>query len=131
MNGAKKSQPVLRKIRSSKLFVLTVINLAVFSECILSKNRFCANARLLKPSALADAYLYALIIPVLPFALVERVRLHEDDVQRWIGILLAAYGAGLLVASRESSSFLSFVPRCFVLLMMLDFSNRSMARGSG
>ena len=45
--------------------------------------------------------MYALIIPVLPFALVERVQIHHDDVQQWIGILLAAYGAGLLVGSRK------------------------------
>ena len=49
----------------------------------------------------ADAYMYALIIPVLPFALVERVQIHKDEVQQWIGILLAAYGAGLLLGSRK------------------------------
>lgn len=45
--------------------------------------------------------MYALIIPVLPFALIERVQIHQDEVQQWIGILLAAYGAGLLVGSRK------------------------------
>ena len=74
----------LIELRSSKLFVYTVINLAVF----------------------IDAYLYGLIIPVLPFALVERVRIHPDEVQRWIGLLLAAYGAGLIIGARESN-FLS------------------------
>ena len=59
----------------------------------------------------ADAYLYALIIPVLPFALVERVQLREEDVQQWIGILLAAYGAGLLIGSRKLSLLLGFVFR--------------------
>ena len=72
----------LTELRSSKLFVYTVINLAVFT----------------------DAYLYGLIIPVLPFALVERVKLHPDEVQRWIGLLLAAYGAGLIIGARESHS---------------------------
>lgn len=67
-----------RKIRSSKLFIYTVINLAVF----------------------IDAYIYGLIIPVLPFALVERVNLPEREVQQWIGILLGAYGAGLIVGAR-------------------------------
>ena len=67
-------------IRSSKYFVYTVINLAVFT----------------------DAYVYGLIIPVLPFALVERLQLHEDEVQRWIGILLAAFGGGLIIGARES-----------------------------
>ena len=70
----------LIELRSSKLFVYTVINLAVFT----------------------DAYLYGLIIPVLPFALIERVKLHPDEVQRWISLLLAAYGAGLIIGARES-----------------------------
>ena len=69
----------LRKFRSSKLFTLIGINLAIFT----------------------DAYLYGVIVPVLPFALVERVRLNESEVQRWIGILLASYGAGVLVGSRK------------------------------
>ena len=73
---------LLTELRSSKLFVYTVINLAVFT----------------------DAYLYGLIIPVLPFALVERVKLRPDEVQRWIGLLLAAYGAGLIIGARESYS---------------------------
>lgn len=84
MDDAKQSQPFLSKIRSSKAFILTVVNLAVFT----------------------DAYLYALIIPVLPFALVERLHFQDDDdVQRWIGILLAAYGAGLLVGSPIAAWF--------------------------
>ena len=73
----------LRKIRSSKLFIYTVVNLAVF----------------------IDAYIYGLIIPVLPFALEERVHLHGNEVQQWIGILLAVYGAGLILASRTSPAF--------------------------
>ena len=73
----------LTELRSSKLYIYTVINLAVFT----------------------DAYLYGLIIPVLPFALVERVKLQQDEVQRWIGLLLAAYGAGLIIGARESCLF--------------------------
>ena len=68
--------------RSSKIFIYIVVNLAVFT----------------------DSYIYGLIIPVLPFALVERVDVPEHEVQQWIGILLAAYGAGLIVGSRESNS---------------------------
>lgn len=72
-------RPLLFTLRSSKLFTCIVINLAVFT----------------------DAYLYGLIIPVLPFALVERVHIPHENVQRWIGILLAAYGGGLIVGSRR------------------------------
>ena len=74
------SKPLLFDFRCSKFFIYTVVDLAVFT----------------------DAYIYGLIIPVLPFALVERVHLHEDEVQRWIGFLLAAYGAGLIVGARKS-----------------------------
>ena len=101
MDGAKDVRLLLRKVRSSKAFVLTVINLAVFS--LYPVLQFI-QWEILTPSASADAYLYALIIPVLPFALVERVQLHQDEVQLWIGILLAAYGAGLLLGSRKSRS---------------------------
>lgn len=73
-------KPSLHEIRSSRLFIYIVIDLAVFT----------------------DAYLYGLIIPILPFALIERVNLREDEVQKWIGILVAAYGAGLIIGSRES-----------------------------
>ena len=76
------SQTVLspfQQYRSSKWFIYLVINIAVFT----------------------DAYLYGLIIPVLPFALTEHVHVPLDEVQRWIGILLGSYGAGLLFASRE------------------------------
>ena len=69
--------------RSSRIFIYIVVNLAVFT----------------------DSYIYGLIIPVLPFALVERVNVSENEVQQWIGILLAAYGAGLIVGSREWNHF--------------------------
>ena len=67
----------IQKLRSSKFFIYVVINVAVFT----------------------DAYLYGLIIPVLPFALTEYVNLSQSEVQTWIGILLGAYGAGLLIGS--------------------------------
>ena len=73
------SSRFLGNFRSSKVFTYIVVNLAVY----------------------IDAYIYGLIIPVLPFALIERVSLPEDEVQQWIGILLAAYGAGLIIGSRR------------------------------
>lgn len=62
--------------RSSNIFIACVINLAVIT----------------------DSYLYSLLIPVFPFALTEIIHVPRDDVQWWIGALLAAYGAGLLLA---------------------------------
>ena len=63
--------------RSSTWFIYTVVNLACFT----------------------DAYLYGLVIPVFPFALTEYVGVSPPDVQKWIGILVGSYGAGLLVGS--------------------------------
>ena len=80
MHNDESSKPFLLGFRSSKFFVYIVINLAVFT----------------------DAYLYGLIIPILPFALIEKVHLRDDEVQRWIGLLLAAYGAGLIIGARKS-----------------------------
>ena len=73
--------------RSSKLYVYLVVNLAVFT----------------------DAYFYGVIIPVLPFALNEVIKVEPDDIQWWIGALLAAYGAGLLVGSRKCSVSETFI----------------------
>ena len=79
MHNFDNTKSSLHDLRSSKLFIYTVVNLAVFT----------------------DSYLYGLIIPVLPFALVDLIHLDGSNVQRWIGILLGAYGAGLIIGSRE------------------------------
>ncbi|KAF1986342.1 MFS general substrate transporter [Aulographum hederae CBS 113979] len=68
---------VLRKVRSSKAFVIVVVCVAVFT----------------------DIFLYGLIVPMLPFALAERVGLSGNDIQRWNSILLASYGASILLGS--------------------------------
>lgn len=47
---------------------------------------------------IADALLYSFIIPVLPFVLKDRFGLDDDDVQRHLSILLAAY-AGVCALS--------------------------------
>ena len=78
MADSKVLDRLLSTVRSSRLFIYAVVNLAVFT----------------------DAYIYGLIIPVLPFALVERVNLPGSGVQQWIGILLGAYGAGLIIGAR-------------------------------
>jgi MFS family permease len=43
--------------------------------------------------------LYGIIVPVVPFALLERVNVSNSDVQHWVSILLAVYSVGLLVGS--------------------------------
>lgn len=69
--------PPLLKHRSSRWFILTTICTAVFT----------------------DIFLYGIIVPVIPFALTKRARVAEEDVQHWVSVLLAVYGAALLAAA--------------------------------
>ncbi|TDZ26285.1 putative MFS-type transporter [Colletotrichum orbiculare MAFF 240422] len=46
-----------------------------------------------------DVFLYGVIVPVVPFALESRLSIAQDKVQFWVSILLAVYGAALLVSS--------------------------------
>ncbi|KAI9829429.1 MAG: hypothetical protein M1819_006366 [Sarea resinae] len=71
------SPPPLLKYRSAKWFILATVNTAVFT----------------------DIFLYGLIVPVIPFALTDRAGVPPHEVQHWVSILLAVYGAALLVAS--------------------------------
>ncbi|KAI4171968.1 MAG: hypothetical protein LQ343_003877 [Gyalolechia ehrenbergii] len=69
--------PPLLAHRSSRWFILTTICTAVFT----------------------DIFLYGIIVPVIPFALTKRARIAEDDVQHWVSVLLAVYGAALLASA--------------------------------
>ena len=62
---------------------------------------------------LTDMFLANLILPVLPYALSERVGLAQEDVQRWNSVLLASFGGAQMLGSRT----LHFHSRCraFVL----------------
>lgn len=71
------SPPILLKFRSSRAFIITTITLAIFT----------------------DLFLYGVIVPVLPFALESRSHVPHESLQKWTSILLAVYGAGLLVTS--------------------------------
>lgn len=46
-----------------------------------------------------DIFLYGVIVPVIPFALKNRIGLAQNDAQHWVSVLLTVYGAALLVAS--------------------------------
>ncbi|KAI4249626.1 MAG: hypothetical protein L6R40_000415 [Gallowayella cf. fulva] len=69
--------PPLLKQRSSKGFILTTICVAVFT----------------------DIFLYGIIVPVVPFALRKRANVAQQDVQHWVSVLLAVYGAALLASA--------------------------------
>ncbi|KAK6522549.1 hypothetical protein TWF281_001990 [Arthrobotrys megalospora] len=75
--GKSKSRPIWLGWRSSKEFIIATVAFGIF----------------------VDILLYSIVVPVLPFALVSRAKVTEESVQGWISIMLAVYGAGLLVAS--------------------------------
>ena len=66
-----------RKFRSSNAFVTLVVCVAIYTDLLLSN----------------------LIVPILPYALSERVGLPQEDIQKWNSILLALYGASQMVGS--------------------------------
>lgn len=69
--------PPLLVHRSSRWFILTTICTAVFT----------------------DIFLYGIIVPVIPFALTTRAGVALEDVQHWVSVLLAVYGAALLASA--------------------------------
>ncbi|OBT60591.1 hypothetical protein VE03_10001 [Pseudogymnoascus sp. 23342-1-I1] len=72
--------PHFLHIRSSKLFIILTLCAAVFS----------------------DMFLYGVIVPVVPFALTDRAGVPAEDAQHWVSVLLAVYGAALLVSAPVS-----------------------------
>ncbi|TKA66566.1 hypothetical protein B0A49_07227 [Cryomyces minteri] len=73
----------LLKYRSSKTFITTVVSVAAFT----------------------DVAVYALIIPVSPFALSIRAGVPEDRVQYWVAGLLAIFGGASVLGCFVSGCF--------------------------
>ncbi len=74
---------IAQKFRASKTFTTFVVCVSIFTDVLLQN----------------------LIVPVLPYALSERVGLsREDDVQKWNSILLASFGGSSVVGSCRSNS---------------------------
>ncbi|KAM4063668.1 major facilitator superfamily protein [Hirsutella rhossiliensis] len=71
------NKPILARQRSSSNFIVTTVSVAVFT----------------------DIFLYAVIIPVLPFALTDRIGIPKDDVQHWVSVSLAVFAAAVLCSS--------------------------------
>jgi hypothetical protein len=85
--------------RSSKWFIQLTVGMAVFT----------------------DIFLYALVVPVMPYALTSRTHIKEEEskhhsricihssnlinlsVQQWLSILIAVYGGALAIFSRKST----------------------------
>ncbi|KAK8208522.1 MFS transporter-like protein [Phyllosticta capitalensis] len=69
--------PWLLRYRSSSAFICASVAMAVFT----------------------DIFLYAVIVPVMPYALTGRVGINQDSLQHWNSLLIAVYGAALIAAS--------------------------------
>ncbi|OJJ40654.1 hypothetical protein ASPWEDRAFT_22816 [Aspergillus wentii DTO 134E9] len=46
-----------------------------------------------------DTFIYGMIVPILPYLLLQGGEMSDDDVQKWTSILLATYGAAILIGS--------------------------------
>ena len=75
--GSETKPPILLQFRSSKTFIIVTVATAIFT----------------------DLFVYGIIVPVLPFALVSRADINPGKIQTWISIFLAVYGAALLTAA--------------------------------
>jgi MFS family permease len=90
---AHSTPPCLLELRSSKLFIIFTITVAVFTDIFL----YGIIVRT-KPQ-LKDLAIKNFQVPVIPFALSNRAGVAEDSVQKWVSVLLAVYGGALLVGS--------------------------------
>ncbi|KAJ5055605.1 major facilitator superfamily domain-containing protein [Bipolaris maydis] len=104
--------PMLLKYRSSDVFIIGTVTLAVFT----------------------DMFLYGVIVPVMPFAISSRSHVDQDRVQYWVSVLVAVYGASLLafspvcgwLADRGSSRRMPLLVGLLVLLgstVLLNLGN--------
>ena len=75
--GSDTKPPILLAFRSSKTFIIVTVATAIFT----------------------DLFIYGIIVPVFPFALVQRADINPNQIQKWISIFLAVYGAALLIAA--------------------------------
>ncbi|KAJ8059907.1 hypothetical protein OCU04_011530 [Sclerotinia nivalis] len=77
--ASSKSQklPWLLEYRSSDWFILTTVCCAIFT----------------------DAFLYGVVVPVLPFSLQERSGVPEEEVQWWTSFIFAVFGAAIIIGS--------------------------------
>ncbi|KAM5437361.1 hypothetical protein McanCB56680_002318 [Microsporum canis] len=71
------TKPWLLEARSSEAFIVLVVSIAIF----------------------VDVFLYSMIVPIIPKALVNRIGVSPDDAQTWMSVLLATYGGTLLIGS--------------------------------
>ena len=72
-----KSPPWGLKWRSSSLFIVSTVGIGLFT----------------------DLFLYGIVVPVLPYLLVDRIHLPHNQIQSHVSALLAAYAAASVLFS--------------------------------
>lgn len=77
LTGSDTQRPLYLDFRSSNTFIISTIAIAIFT----------------------DIFVYSVVVPVLPFALTTRAGIAPDSIQTWVAILLAIYGAAIVVAA--------------------------------
>lgn len=75
--GTPTTPPLWLAARTSRTFITLTVAMAIFT----------------------DIFVYGIIVPVVPFALTSRAGVPESRIQTWVSILLAVYGAALLVTA--------------------------------
>ena len=81
-----------QSFRSSKTFTTFVVCVAIFTDILLQN----------------------LVVPVLPYALQQRVGLfRKEEIQKWNSILLASYGGALMFGSSTLLSMHRPMIQCF------------------
>lgn len=63
------------------------------------ENRLDRRTRTCFADSRKDVFLYGIIVPVIPFALQDRVHVAQAETQHWVSVLLAVYAAALLFFS--------------------------------
>ncbi|KAG9230850.1 major facilitator superfamily domain-containing protein [Amylocarpus encephaloides] len=76
-SSASPTKPWLLEYRSSDRFILATVCVAIFT----------------------DAFLYGVVVPVLPFSLRERSGVLEGEVQWWTSFIFAIFGAAIIIGS--------------------------------
>jgi len=65
------------KWRSNTVFIIAVVGVGIFT----------------------DIFLYAIVVPVFPFLLRDRLEIPEDQIQIYVSVLLAVFGASSFLFS--------------------------------
>lgn len=72
----KDAEPVMLSFRCSKFFIILTISLSIYT---VGLPKTSSQSSILTLISTQDIFLYAVIVPVIPFALRERVHVPDDE----------------------------------------------------